>query len=79
MSLKEQAKDAFDNFDNTSTEDFVNIIQQIQAKLTSNLTQEYLQEKIESLNNADSEQEKRQLCQKLKPYLDWYVQGNHSV
>ena len=75
MSLKDQAKNAFENFDNTDTDEIQKILEQIQTKLTSNLTQEYLQEKIKSLKDADSEQEKRKLCQKLKPYLDWYVQG----
>ena len=75
MSLKDQAKNAFENFDNTDTDEIQKILEQIQTKLTSNLTQEYLQEKIKSLQDADSEQEKRKLCQKLKPYLDWYVQG----
>ncbi len=76
MSLKDQAKQAFDDFDNTSTDDFLNILQQIQTKLTNNLTKEYLQEKILALKTTTSEDEKRKLCQKLKPYLDWYVQGN---
>lgn len=76
MTLKDQAKQAFDNFDTTSTDEFLNIIQQIQTKLTNNLTKEYLQEKILALKAAQSEDEKRKLCQKLKPYLDWYVQGN---
>ncbi|MDX1596822.1 MAG: hypothetical protein R3327_07790 [Nitrosopumilaceae archaeon] len=75
MSLKDLAKNAFENFDNTDTDEIQKILEQIQTKLTSNLTQEYLQEKIKSLQDADSEQEKRKLCQKLKPYLDWYVQG----
>ena len=76
MSLKDQAKQALDDFDNTSTDDFLDILQQIQTKLTSNLTKEYLQEKILALKATTSEDEKRKLCQKLKPYLDWYVQGN---
>lgn len=75
MLFKDQVKDMLDNFDNTSTDEFLKVIEHIKDKLTTNLTQQYLAEKIDSLKNMQSEDEQRKLRGKLKPYLDWYVQG----
>ena len=41
----------------------------------SKLISEYLQGKIYKVLEVNYEAERKKLCNALKPYLDWYLQG----
>jgi len=75
MSLKEQASQILNDFENTQSDKIVQTLDEIKNQLKSQLTKDYLQGKIDALNNAKTEPEKKALCKNLIPYLDWYVQG----
>ena len=75
MSLEEQVKQALNNFDDTSSKDILEILDQIKPHFKSELTSEYLQGKIQKIHNAGDEAEKKAQCKALTPYLDWYLQG----
>ena len=75
MSLKEQASQILNNFENTQSDKIIQTLDEIKNQLKSQLTKDYLQGKIDALNNAKTESEKKVLCKNLIPYLDWYVQG----
>ena len=76
MSLHEQAKQTLNDFDNTSSEKIVEILNGITGHFKSDLTRDYLQGKIEQISSTNDENEKKKLCKNLIPYLDWYIQGN---
>ncbi len=75
MSLEIQIKEILENFENTSSEKIIEILEKIRLDLKSQLTSEYLQGKIQKVINAENEAEKKKLCKALTPYLDWYIQG----
>ena len=75
MSLEDQIKQALDNFENTSSEQILEIINQIKPKFKSELISEYLKGKIQKILEANNEAEKKKLCKALTPYFDWYLQG----
>lgn len=75
MSLRDQVQSTLQNFDSISSDDFIHIVEQIKDNLKSSLTQEYLAGKISSIRTTESEEEKKNLCKNLKPYLDWYLSG----
>lgn len=76
MTLADEAKQILDNFDATSSEKIVSVLENIKSNMKSQLTQEYLTGKIDGVKSASSEGEKKDLCKNLKPYLDWQIQGN---
>ena len=75
MSLEDQIKQIQDDFENTSSETILEILNQIKPHFKSNLISEYLQGKIQKILDADNEAEKKKQCKALTPYLDWYLQG----
>jgi len=75
MSLDEEIKQILENFDNTDLTKFLIVLNQIQEKFQSNLTKDYLNGKIKTINETLNESEKKKLCKNLLPYLDWYLQG----
>jgi len=75
MSLQDQVKQILSDFDNTSTDKILEILTQIQPTLKSDITQTYLQGKIQAILGINDNAEKKKLCKNLKPYLDWYIQG----
>jgi len=75
MSLEEQIKQALDNFENTTSEKILEILNQIKPQFKNGLISEYLQGKIQKILEANDEAEKKKLCNALTPYLDWYLQG----
>jgi len=75
MSLDEEIKQILENFDNTDSAKFLIVLNQIQEKFQSNLTKDYLNGKIKTINETLNESEKKKLCKNLLPYLDWYLQG----
>jgi len=75
MSLEDQIKQALDDFENTTSNKILEILNQITPQFKSNLISEYLQGKIQKILETNDEAEKKKLCKALMPYLDWYLQG----
>ena len=75
MTLEEQVTMTINDFENTSTEQILEILDKIMPEFKSNLTSEYLQGKIKKILELDGESEKKEQCKALMPYLDWYLQG----
>jgi hypothetical protein len=76
MTLQDQVKKISDDFDNFLSDEILEILTQIQPHLKSEITKDYLNGKIQNVSSINDETEKKKLCKTLKPYLDWYLQGN---
>ena len=63
------------NFDDVSSDEFLEILDQIMLELKSNLTLEYLKGKVQKILELSTESEKKKQCKLLLPYYDWYLQG----
>ena len=75
MSLEINVKNIVNNFDEVSSDEFLEILNQIMLEFKSNLTVEYLKGKIKKIVELSSESEKKKQCKLLLPYYDWYLQG----
>ena len=75
MSFEDQVKEILENFENTSSEKIVQVLNQIQPQFKSELTADYLKSKIQKVIDSDNEDDKKKQCKALTPYLDWYIQG----
>ncbi len=70
MSLEIKVKHILENFDESSSADILEILNQIQSKLQSQITQDYLTGKLKTISDTLDESEKKKLCKHLKPYFD---------
>lgn len=75
MSLEIKLKQILEKFDETPSEEILELLSQIQTQFQSQITQDYLKGKLETVSNTSDEAEKKKLCKNLKPYFDWYLQG----
>ena len=75
MSLEKQIKDVLNDFENTSSEKILEILNQIKPQFKNKLISEYLQGKIQKILDSADDVEKKKQCKALIPYLDWYLQG----
>ena len=75
MSLEIKIKQILENFDQKSSTEILELLNQILIQFQSPITQDYLKEKLKVISNISDEDEKKKLCKKLKPYFDWYLQG----
>ena len=75
MSLEFKIKSILNDFDTVSSDEFLEILDQIMLEFKSNLTVEYLEGKIQKINDLSIESEKQKNCKLLLPYFDWYLQG----
>ena len=75
MTLEDQVKEILENFENTSSEKIIQVLNQIQPQFKSELTGDYLKGKIQKVVELDDEDDKKKQCKALIPYLDWYIQG----
>ncbi len=75
MSLESQIKTILNDFENTSSVDFLKVIEEIKPNFQSPLISEYLQGKIQKITEIPEEDEKKVQCKALIPYFDWYLQG----
>lgn len=75
MSLETKTRQILNNFDQSSSEEFLNLLNQIQDSFKSQITKDYLKGKMDVISGTTDETEKKKLCKNLKPYLDWYLQG----
>lgn len=75
MSLEKETQKVLDNFENTSSEKILEILNQIKPQFQNQLISEYLQGKIQKVIDLPDEAQKKKQCKALTPYLDWYLQG----
>jgi len=75
MSLEIKIKNILNNFDTVSSDEFLEILDQIMLEFKNDLTIEYLQGKIQKIMDLTIESEKKKQCKLLLPYYDWYLQG----
>jgi len=76
VTLQDKVRESLNNFDSISSDEILEILTQIQSHLKSEITQDYLGGKINGILGINDETEKKKFCKTLKPYLDWYLQGN---
>ena len=75
MSLEIKIKHIMNNFDDVSSNEFLEILDQIMLEFKSDLTTEYLKGKVQKILDISTESEKKKQCKLLLPYYDWYLQG----
>ena len=75
MSLEIKIKNIMGDFDNISSDEFLEILDQIMLEFKSDLTIEYLKGKVQKILDISTESEKKKQCKLLLPYYDWYLQG----
>ncbi|AFS82638.1 hypothetical protein [Candidatus Nitrosopumilus sediminis] len=75
MALEEEIKIILNNFENTSTEKFLGVLNQIKPHFKNEIISDYLQGKIQNIEDSAEEFEKKKQCKALLPYFDWYLQG----
>ena len=75
MSLEIKIKHIMNNFDDVSSDEFLEILDQIMLEFKSDLTTEYLKGKVQKILDLSTESEKKKQCKLLLPYYDWYLQG----
>ena len=75
MSLEIKIKNIMGDFDNISSDEFWEILDQIMLEFKSDLTTEYLKDKVQKILALSTESEKKKQCKLLLPYYDWYLQG----
>ncbi len=75
MSLEEEIKIILKDFENTPSEKIFDTLNQIKPFFKSELISEYLQGKIQKIQDFSDESEKKKQCKALLPYFDWYLQG----
>ena len=75
MSLEDEIKNILSDFESATPETIIDVLNQIKPHFKSLLISEYLQGKIQKIQDSDDEQEKMKQCKALLPYFDWYLQG----
>ena len=75
MSLEIKVQNIVNDFEGATSDEFLEILEQIMLEFKSNLTVEYLKGKIKKIIELSSESEKKKQCKLLLPYYDWYLQG----
>ena len=75
MSLEDQIKHTLGDFENTTSDEIIEILYQIKLQFKNKLISEYLQKKIQKILETNDDIEKKKLTKALLPYLDWYLQG----
>ena len=75
MSLEIKIKHIMNNFDDVSSDEFLEILDQIMLEFKSDLTLEYLKGKVQKIIELSTESEKKKQCKLLLPYYYWYLQG----
>ena len=75
MSLEIKIKTVLNDFDGVSSDEFLQILDQIMLEFKNSLTTEYLKGKTQKISVLTTESEKKKQCKILLPYFDWYLQG----
>lgn len=74
MTLDEEVSYTLNNFDTMNSKNILHTLKKIQNTMQSNITKEYLEGKLQTIQNSSSEDEKKSLCVNLKPYFNWYLE-----
>ena len=74
MSLEDQINIILNDFEQATPETIIDVLNQIKPHFKSTLISEYLQGKIQKIQDSDNWEKKKQ-CKALLPYFDWYLQG----
>lgn len=75
MSLEKQIKIILEDFEQTKSEIILEILNQIKSYFKNELISEYLEGKIQKIQDSVDEEDKKKQCKALIPYFDWYLQG----
>jgi hypothetical protein len=75
MSLETEIQKILNDFENTPSNQILEILNQIKPQFQNPLISEYLQGKIQKIIDLPDEAQKKKQCKVLTPYLDWYLQG----
>ena len=75
MSLESKTRQIINNFEKTSSQEILDLLQEIQNYFKNQDTKNYLNGKMNAISKISNENEKKTMCKKLLPYLDWYLQG----
>jgi hypothetical protein len=75
MSLEIKIKTILNDFDGVSSDEFLQILNQIMLEFKNSITTEYLKGKIQKISDLTTESEKKKQCKLLLPYYNWYLQG----
>jgi hypothetical protein len=75
MSIEDQIKTISNDFEQATPETIIDVLNQIKPHFKSTLISEYLQGKIQKIQDSDNISEKKKQCKALLPYFDWYLQG----
>ncbi len=75
MPLEDQINAILDDFENTSPEKTLDVLNQIRPHFKNELISEYLQGKMQKIRDSADERDKKEQCRALLPYFDWYLQG----
>ena len=75
MSLEIKVQNIVNDFEGATSDEFLEILEQIMLEFKSGLTVEYLKGKVKKIVELSSESEKKKQCKLLLPYYDWYLQG----
>ena len=75
MTLEIKVQNIINNFEDTASDEFLEILEQIMLEFKNNLTIEYLKGKTQKISVLTTESEKKKQCKLLLPYYDWYLQG----
>ena len=75
MNLEEEIRVILKDFENTPTEKIFDTLNHIKPFFKIELISEYLQGKIQKIQDSPDESEKKKQCKALSPYFDWYLQG----
>ena len=76
MIPRDEVQNVLDCFDDVKSERIMAIMVQIREKLKTDITKDYLDGKMQGIKDAATEDEKKNLCKTLIPYIEWYLQGN---
>jgi hypothetical protein len=75
MSLETEIQKILNDFENTPSNQILEILNQIKPQFQNPLISEYLQGKIQKIIDLPDEAQKKKQCKALTPYFDWYLQG----
>ena len=74
MSFENKIIRILENFEESSSNEIMEILNHIKNQFHSKITRDYLQGKLQTISDSPTEEERKILCKKLKPYFDWYLQ-----
>lgn len=74
----DDARRILGDFGAASPADILAALEGVIPRMQSGLTRDYLAGKIKAAREAGTESQKMEMCSKLRPYLEWQVQGDDA-